>query len=113
MLITIFLILLILCGIGIIYGFYKTHLPIYLLSSGIITLLGIITLNEGLALDSIKTISGSGANIVINPEVWYVTTSHTAYLLGYGCLYGGLFLVGVGMIIAILYFYRQVLPNKT
>jgi len=114
MLITLFLILLVLSGIGVIYGFFKAHLPIYLLGSGVISLLGIITLNEGLALDSIKTISGGGLTeaFVTTPEILYVTTSSTAHLLGYGCLYGGLFLVGVGIIIAILHFYRQVLPNN-
>jgi hypothetical protein len=109
MLITIFFLLLLLSGVGVIYGFYKSHISIYLLGAGIITILGILVIGEGLALDSQSTLvdSVSGEVFTKIPEIMLTTNSQTAYLLGYGCLYGGMFLVGLGTIVIIMWFAKN------
>jgi len=111
MLITIFFALLLLAGIGVVYGFYKINVPIYLLGAGVITLIGIIAIGEGLALDSTQIVSDGETIFETTPEILTVDTSLTARLLGYGTFYGGLFLSAMGVLVSILWFWRNALPG--
>lgn len=107
MLIAIFFLLLLLSGLGIFYGFYKFNFPIYLLGAGLITILGLIVLSEGLVLDTGQTISDGETTFVTQPEVLTIDNSQTAVLLGYGCFYGGMFFLALATIIAIMWFWRH------
>ena len=100
----IFLLLLFLCGAGLIYGFYKSNVPIYLLASSILIILGIIVISEGLAMGDVVTVAGNGTDITITHETLTVQDSYIAQLFGYGSLYGGFFFIGVIFIIAIMWF---------
>lgn len=107
MLITIFFVLLLLSGIGIFYGFYKFNFPIYLLGAGLITIIGLIVLSEGLILDNPVTMTDGVTTFTTTPETLTIDNSQTAVLLGYGTFYGGMFFLALATIIAIMWFWRH------
>lgn len=58
-----------------------------------------------------QTVSDGTVIFTTTPEILLAATSQTAYLLGYGCLYGGMFLVGLGTLVVIIWFWRNALPG--
>lgn len=99
-----FILLALLSGVAVYFGYTRAVLWAFLLGTGLIALLGVVALNEGLTLGSEKIITVDGEPIIQTPQTITSSNDVFVYAVGHGMLYGGVALSAIGLIIAMIPF---------
>jgi hypothetical protein len=108
MIVTILAAILVVAAIATGYGFFKANFPVYLAGAAMIFFSGLMVLNEGIALGVIQTFNIPGEQpITVVPQVLLAATDNTAFMIGNGLFYIGVFLLAVAVIVAILNLYMR------